>query len=291
MVCFDCPRNCGVDLNKNKGFCGKDGKNIRVAKVMKHFWEEPIISGTKGSGAIFFSFCSLKCLFCQNYEISHLGKGKDFSKSEFVEILSKIDNSQVENINFVTPTHYTTEIIEALKTYKPKKPIVWNCSGYEQNLDRLKDFVDIFLFDFKYFSNDLAMKCSKVPNYYKVCLNALKEARKLVPKDIIKNSVMKRGIIIRHLVLPECYNDSIDIFKSINKELGNNFYVSIMSQYTPCFRAKEIEGLNTKLKPIEYRKVVNKVLGLGFNKGFIQDICSADVCYTPDFRKGKLLDF
>lgn len=290
MVCVDCPRKCKVDLNINNGFCGKDGKNIRIAKVMKHYWEEPIISGRNGSGAIFFSFCSLKCFFCQNYKISHLGQGKNFSKEQFIDILKKIEASGVNNINLVTPTHYTTEILNTFSVYKPKLPIVWNTSGYESDISRLKNIVDVFLFDFKYFDEGLSLKCSKAKNYFSICMNALKEARKLIPEDIIENGIMKRGIIIRHLVLPGCANDSIKIFEQIKKELGNNFYISLMSQYTPFYKAEEIDGFNRKVKPLEYKKVVNKVFNLGFNKGFIQDYASATKEYTPDFSSKKLFE-
>ena len=290
MICNDCPRNCNVNLDVKKGFCGKDGKNIRVAKVMKHFWEEPIISGKNGSGAIFFSFCSLKCFFCQNYQISHLGQGKDFSKEEFVKILKKVESSRVENINFVTPTHYTSEIIDCLNEYKPNLPIVWNTSGYEKDVLRLKDFVDIFLFDFKYYDNNLSLKCSKVKDYFEVCLKALGEARKIIPEDKIENGIMKKGIIIRHLVLPGQVKDSIKIFEEIKNKLGNNFYVSLMSQYTPMFKAKGDKSFNKRLKPLEYKKVLNAVLKMGFNKGFVQDSSSATKDYTPDFCEDKFFE-
>ena len=290
MICNDCPRNCNVNLSLKKGFCGKDGKNIRVAKIMKHFWEEPVVSGKKGSGAIFFSFCSLKCFFCQNYLISHLGKGKDFSKEEFVEILKKVENSQVENINFVTPTHYTSEIIECLQEYKPKVPIVWNTSGYEKDIYRLKDYVDIFLFDFKYFDNKLSFECSKAKDYFKVCLNALSETRKIIPKDVIENGIMKKGIIIRHLILPGQTEDSIKIFQNIKEKLGNNFYISLMSQYTPMYKACEDQTFNKRLKPIEYKKVLNSILKMGFNKGFVQESSSATKDFTPNFCEENLFE-
>ena len=190
MICFDCPRNCGVDLNIKKGFCGKDGKHIKIAKVMKHFWEEPIISGKKGSGAFFFSYCSLKCFFCQNYLISHEGNGKNFTQQEFINILKRVEKSNVENINLVSPTHYTTEILNSFKEYKPALPVVWNTSGYEHNVERLKDYVDIFLFDFKYYSNDISFKCSKANNYFDVCIKALKKVREFIPEDIVENGVM-----------------------------------------------------------------------------------------------------
>lgn len=287
MICSICPRKCNVDTSINKGFCGKLGENVKIAKVMRHRWEEPIISGKNGSGAIFFSNCNLKCVLCQNYQISHLGCGEDFTVLQLAELFKKLDSCNVENINLVTPTHYTTQIINALKIYKPKVPIVWNTSGYEseETIKMLKNYVDIFLFDFKYFDNEKAKLYSNAPNYFKVCLNALKEARKIVPKDIVENGLMKKGIIVRHLVLPNCYNDSIKIFDALFNNFGNNLYISVMSQFTPFYKALEIKELNTKLKPLEYKKVVSHINKLGFKYGFIQELTSASCNYTPNFSK------
>ena len=289
MKCTDCPRACDISNNKI-GFCGKNFNFIRVSKVMKHFWEEPIISGKKGSGAIFFSHCNLKCCYCQNYKISHLGQGRDFDILGLANLIKKLDDSGVENINLVTPTHYTTQILEALKIYKPKVPIVWNTSGYEHNIERLKDFVDIFLFDVKYFDCDLSQKFSYAKNYFDVAINALNSARKIVSDDIIENGVMKKGIIVRHLILPNCTNDSIKIFEKIKEQIGTNTYISLMSQYVPYYKAKDNELLNRRLKPIEYKKVYNCIQNLGFDKGFVQEFSSAREEYTPNFCEESLFE-
>jgi len=292
MLCQLCPRNCKVNTLLNKGYCGKFGKDVKIAKVMRHMWEEPIISGKKGSGAIFFSHCSLKCCFCQNYCISHLGSGKSFTDSELANIFKLLEDSNVENINLVTPTHYTNNIINALNFYKPSLPIVWNTSGYEKasTIDKLKDYVDIFLFDFKYFSSELSLKYSKAEDYFKRCISALKKAREIIPEDIVVNGIMKKGIIIRHLVLPNCYLDSLKIFENIKKEIGTNVYISVMSQFTPFYKAKDMPELNKKLKPLEYKKVVAGIKSLGFNKGFIQDFSSASCDYTPNFDLDKFYE-
>ena len=286
MKCNLCPRKCNVDVLKTAGFCGKKGNKIKIAKIMRHNWEEPIISGEKGSGAIFYAYCSLKCCYCQNYQLSHLGLGKDFTENELANFIKKLDESQVENINFVTPTHYTDNIINTLKIYKPSVPIVWNTSGYEteENIEKLKDFVDIFLFDFKYCCKEKSLKYSKTKDYFEVCLKALKKARQIVPEDIVENGIMKKGIIVRHLVLPNNYLDSIKIFETIKKEIGNNIYISLMSQYVPFYKAKDDKDLCRRVKPIEYKKVQNCLEKLGFKKGFIQDFSSSTCEYTPDFN-------
>jgi len=286
MICNVCPRKCNVDLENRIGFCGKSGNKIKIAKVMKHFFEEPVISGTKGSGGIFFSYCNLKCIFCQNYEISHLGNGRYFSTEELASLFKTVEEKGVHNINLVSPTQYSTEILEALKIYKPKIPVVWNSNGYEDEkiLKSLKGFVDIFLFDFKYFDSSLSMEYSKAKDYFDVCLKALKIAREIAPEDIIENGIMKKGIIVRHLVLPKGFSDSKKIFDEIKKNLGLNFIVSIMSQYLPCYKAKEHEILCQKVKILEYKNVVSHVKNLGFKDGFIQDFESSSKEYIPDFK-------
>lgn len=288
--CNDCARKCNVDLNISKGFCGKSSGKIRIAKVMKHFWEEPIISGKKGSGAIFFSYCSLKCTYCQNYQISHLGQGKDFSIEEFVEILKKLDESDVENINLVSPTHYTTEILKAFEIYKPKKPIVWNTSGYEHNIERLKGIVDVFLFDLKYYDEKLSSKYSGARDYFKVAISAIKNAKNIINKDVIENGTMKSGIIVRHLILPCCAGDSTILFDCLKSQVGNDLYISLMSQYVPCYKAENDLQLNRKITKLEYKKVLSHITKLGFNKGFVQDFESAKKDYTPCFCEEKLFE-
>ena len=287
MICSICPRKCNIDIETKKGFCGKVGNKIKIAKVMRHNWEEPIISGKKGSGAIFFSHCNLKCVYCQNYQISHLGNGKEISVLELANIFKKLEDCNVENINLVTPTHYTKDIIKALKIYKPNIPIVWNTSGYEDvNTLRLLDgLVDIFLFDFKYFDNYKAKLYSSAPDYFDVCLSAIKVAKSIVPKDIIENGIMKKGVIIRHLVLPNNSSDSIKIFDKLFENFNNDIYISVMSQFTPFYKALDITELNAKLKPLEYKKVVSHIKKLGFKNGFIQELSSATCNYTPNFKE------
>lgn len=285
LICLDCPRKC-----KSNSFCGKVYGKIRIAKVMRHFFEEPIICPKNmGSGAVFFSNCSLKCVYCQNYQLSHLGFGKDFNKNQVSEIFKKVENSNVANLNLVTPTHYTTDLIDILSKLNLSIPVIWNTSGYEsqQNIIKLAGVVDIFLFDFKYFSSDLSFKYSKVKDYFQVCLEALKTARKLIPQDIFENNVLKKGIIVRHLVLPNCYLDSIKIFDLIKSEIGCNFIVSIMSQFVPVYKAVDFVELNSKLSKLQYKKVVTHIKNLGFDKGFIQDFDSADCSYTPRFDENS----
>jgi len=290
MICNDCARNCNVDLSVSKGFCGKQENKIRVAKIMRHMWEEPIISGKKGSGAIFFSYCSLKCVYCQNYKISHMGQGTDFSIEQFADILKKLDESDVENINLVTPTHYTSQILEAFKIYKPKKPIVWNTSGYENNLERLKGVVDIFLFDLKYFDEELSKKYSSAKDYFKKTMAAIKQAKQFVGEDIVQNNILKKGVIVRHLILPCCAGDSTILFDCLKNELGTDINISLMSQYVPCYKAEHDKDLNRKITKLEYKKVLSHITNLGFNKGFVQDFSSAKKDYTPEFCEEKLFE-
>ena len=281
MHCQICPRKCFVDRNKNIGFCG--ASSLKIAKVMLHFWEEPIISGEKGSGAIFFSGCPLKCEYCQNHEISFEGNGEEKTVLELVEIIKNLEKMGAENINFVTPTHFTNEIIEALNIYRPKIPIVWNTSGYEtvETIQKLKDYVDIYLTDLKYFSSELSLKYSKAKDYFEFASKAILEMRKNQPKDIIKDGMMKEGVIIRHLVLPSHFEDSKKVLNWISENLGNNTFISVMSQFTPQKNAKP--PLNRILTPLEYKIVVKECEKLGFTNGFIQELSSATSFYTPKF--------
>ena len=284
MKCEICPRKCKINREKQVGFCG--AKTLKIAKVMLHEWEEPIISGERGSGAIFFSHCSLKCLYCQNCEISSFGEGKELSVEQLAEIFKDLEKAGANNINLVSPTHYLNEIISAFKIYKPKIPIVWNTSGFEtvETIKKLKNYVDIFLTDLKYFSPELSKDFSKAENYFEFASKAILQMRKNQPKDIIENGIMKKGLIVRHLVLPSCHYDSIKIFNWINKNLENETIVSLMSQYIPCHEALNNKKLNRKLKPLEYKIVLSHVEKLGFKNGYFQDFSSAQSCYIPDFK-------
>ena len=285
--CEQCPRHCKVNRKEKIGFCG--AKNLcQISKVMLHHWEEPIISGgenDKGSGAIFFSHCNLKCVYCQNYEISHFDVGKTIADEELASIFKELENNGALNINLVTPTHYVENILNALKIYKPKIPIVYNTGGYDSSemLKKLKGYVDIFLTDFKYYNNDLALKYSSAPNYLdniQKCLSVMKD---ICPEDVIENGLMKKGIIIRHLILPNHTDDSIKVLDEIKRILGEKTYISLMSQYTPHGKACDFEEINRKLKPLEYKRVKNYMISLGFVNGFVQELNSATEEFIPDF--------
>ena len=286
MKCNICPRHCNIDRENETGFC-KASNTIKIAKYMLHHWEEPIISGTKGSGAIFFSYCNLKCVYCQNAQISTNGQGKEVTINELVEIIKKLENSGAHNINFVTPTHYTEQIIQALNIYKPSIPVVWNSSGYEtaETIKRLKNLVDIYLVDMKYMDSNLSLNLSKAKDYPAKCSQAILEMRKNQPADVIADGIMQKGIIIRHLVLPSEVNNSFQVLDWIHDNLGTNTYISIMSQYTPCHLALSMPKYNRPLKVIEYKRVINHINKLGFVNGFLQELNSANECFIPDFEK------
>ena len=284
--CFLCPRKCGVDRNVKKGFCGSNN-DLVVNRYMLHFWEEPIISGNRGSGAIFFSNCSLKCIYCQNYEISSLGNGKIVSINELVEIMKELERLGAENINFVSPSHYTEHITRALDIYRPNLPIVWNTSGYEtpETIEKLKNYVDIYLTDFKYYDKEIAEKYSKAKDYFEYASKSIAKMKENQPFDIIENGIMKKGVIIRHLVLPNNLDNSKKVLSFIKENYGVDSYVSLMGQYVPYFKALEDKSINRKLKPLEYKIIENYMRELGFYNGFVQDLSSANVCYTPKFNK------
>ena len=264
MKCELCPRKCGVNREENAGFCGV--KTLKVARVMLHMWEEPIISVGKGSGAIFFSGCNLKCLYCQNFEISHQAKGNEISPKGLAEIFKDLERRGAANINLVTPTHFAYEIVEALEIYRPKIPIVWNTSGYEEveTIKKISKYVDVYLTDLKYFSSELSKNFSNAENYFEKASKAILEMRKAQPKDVVENVVMKKGLIVRHLVLPGCVKDSIKVLDWIKENLGSETYLSLMNQYTPCYKASENKLLKRKIKPLEYKAAQAHALKLGF---------------------------
>lgn len=290
--CKICPRQCRVDRSTKLGFCGQSNI-VKIAKVMLHQWEEPIISGGKGSGAIFFSGCNLKCIYCQNYQISSYGEGKEVTVEALAELFKQLEQSGAENINLVTPTHFTNQIIKALKIYRPKIPIVWNTSGYEsvETIKKLKNYVDIYLTDLKYCSRVLSTEFSCATDYFDVATKAIVEMRKNQPDDIIENGLMKKGVIIRHLVLPTFVQDSINVFNWIYENLGTSTYISVMSQYTPCYKALKHKILKRKLKKKDYDKLLMHIVDLGFENGFVQDLSSSTCEFIPDFSSQGEFDF
>ncbi len=285
--CYLCPRSCGIDRSKNKGYCNQSG--LKVARVSLHKWEEPIISGSNGSGTIFFSGCNLKCVYCQNYDVSH-GKGKDITPQILADIFKKIEDSGAHNINLVTPTHFVDDILKAADIYAPKLPIVYNCGGYESldTLDKLKDFVDIWLPDFKYSDNSLAKKYSNCNDYFEVCTAALIRMRQLCPKDEIVDGLMKKGLIIRHLVLPNALQNTKSVLQWIAENLSDDTYVSIMGQYTPFGDAFKFDEINRKLKPLEYKIAVEYAKKFKLFNSFIQSLYSASKEFIPNFDESPI---
>ena len=279
MNCNICQRKCNVDRKESLGFC-REGDKIRIAKIIDNFkWEEPPVSGTNGTCAIFFSGCNLKCSFCQNYKISRGNVGSHFTVSEFVELLKKIDESNNESIDFITPTHFTSQILEALKIYRPKKRIVWNSSGYEsvESIEKIAAYVDIFLPDFKYFSPELSLKYSSAKDYFKIASKAIKRMSELKPNKF-ENGQLVQGVIIRHLVLPNHAKDSFKILDFIKENIESPV-IAVMSQFIPSGENKE----GRRLSILEYKAVLSHIKKLGLSEGFIQELSSADEDYIPDF--------
>lgn len=291
VKCELCPRRCGVDRRELLGACGS-GKEMRVAKIMLHHWEEPCISGEnsgKGSGAVFFSGCSLKCVYCQNKAISRGAVGMEYSPKELAKELLSLQKKGAYNINFVTPTHYTHKIKETLEILKGelKIPVVWNTSGYENKevIEGLAPYVDIFLTDFKYFSEDLSKKYSNAPDYRARALEALSAMVKITGRTEFDNEtgLMKRGTIVRHLVLPGARADSIEVLRLISDTVGaENVILSLMAQYTPEFLDDGYTEIGRRITTFEYNKVLDEALKLGFD-GYFQNRESATSKYTPDF--------
>lgn len=284
MVCNACPRNCDIDRDDRKGFCGV-GEKFVIARAAKHYWEEPVISGTEGSGAVFFCGCNLRCAFCQNFELSRAEVGKEISDEHLTEIFARLVAEGAHNLNLVTPTHYAERLAKVLSRYHSPVPVVYNCGGYEkiETLRKLEGLVDVYLPDFKYISAERAKRYSLAPDYFENASAAILEMRRQQPEDIIENSLMKKGLIIRHLVLPKNTNQSKLIFDWIKENLGTKTYISLMAQYTPCGRLDELPELDRKITRREYEKVVSYLEELGFENVFLQELSSAERGFIPDF--------
>ena len=286
-ACTLCPRQCGVDRTKSVGAC-KVGDKILISKIMLHMWEEPSISGTRGSGAIFFVGCPLGCIYCQNKDISHGKNGEEYSISDLASAMLDLQKRGAHNINLVTPTHYSDKIAKALSLVKSKLkiPVVYNTSGYEKPeiIKKIADHVSIFLTDIKYFSPELSLKYSKCKDYYEYAKASLEEMLLAKPRCVFdENGIMTSGVILRHLVLPSCRLDSIALLEDISKDFDiSSFKLSLMSQYTPDFYEGEYKELKRRLTSFEYNSVVERAISLGYD-GYIQEKSSASKKYTPDF--------
>lgn len=286
MLCNLCPRQCNAIRTQAENIGGVCGMPLlpTVARAELHFWEEPSISGTNGSGTIFFSGCSLHCVYCQNYEISTKNKGRGITVNQLADIFKSLESKGANNINLVTPTHFIDSIINALDIYKPNIPIVYNSSGYEtvDSLKKLQNYVDIYLMDFKYFDTKKANIYSCAPDYPDVCKTALLEAYRQQNKCILENGIMKKGVIVRHMLMPAATRDAIEIFDWVRLNLPN-VYFSIMSQYVPLAKAVDMPIINRKITKREYNKVVDYIINSRFENCYIQEHSSADKCFIPKF--------
>lgn len=282
MICSICPRHCNVDRSVNLGFC-QSPNNFRVARAALHFWEEPCISGKEGSGTVFFSGCNLKCVFCQNNEISAENKGVEISDDKLISIFENLISQGANNINLVNPTHYAKRLAKVLRRWKSPVPIVYNSSGYEEveTLKALDGLIDIYLPDLKYIRAEKAMRYSKAADYFEKASAVLLEMRRQV-EDKFDGDIMKSGMIIRHLILPQNTNSSIAVLDFIKSNFPNTF-VSLMAQYTPCGDLSEFPEINRKITKREYEKVVNYAFDNSFDKLFIQELSSADKSFIPKF--------
>lgn len=287
--CNICPHKCGVNrLNGIKGRCKCDNK-IKIALASVHNYEEPCISEKNGSGTVFFSNCNLNCIYCQNYEISQLGKGKEITIEHLAQIFIKQQEKNVNNINLVTPTMYVPQIIEAIKIARKKGlniPIIYNSNGYEnvETIKKLNGYIDIYLPDLKYYSNEIAKKYSKIDNYFETAISAIKEMQKQVGNPIFnEEGIIQKGVIIRHLILPHHLLNTKNILKYVKENFDENTYISIMAQYFPTYKAKEDKLINRKLTKKEYKEIENYLYLLNLKNGYIQELGEHEEEYVPNF--------
>lgn len=286
MICNLCPRKCNACRTEHQGngFCGAGTLPV-VARVAPHFGEEPCISGAKGSGTVFFSGCTLKCVFCQNYEISDGHKGRVVTPKELADCYKRLEQQGVHNINLVTADHYVTAVAESLDIYKPSIPVVYNCSGYTspKTLSILDGLVDIYLPDFKYSDDTLAIKYSSAPNYVNTASAAIKEMIFQVGTPVIdEDGMMKKGVIVRHLILPSHTKNSLGVLDIIKRSYDKQVLVSLMCQYVPVNKAHDFPKINRTITRREYEKVKSELYVLGLD-GFTQDLTSASTDFIPDW--------
>lgn len=283
-VCSACPRSCGALRGETgAGFCGM-GADPVIARAAPHYDEEPVISGTRGSGAIFFSGCSLRCRFCQNYPVSHGGFGRRVGVGRLREIYGELIAQGVHNLNLVNPTHFSDAILESLAEPLPV-PVVWNSGGYEkvENLRRFEGKIQVYLPDLKYIRPESARKYSAAGDYFDFAGPALKEMlRQTGPVALDGDGLIRRGTIVRHLILPGCAEESMEILDWIAENL-HGAWVSLMAQYLPFGEVRGVDQLERRLYPEEYEAVVDHLMALGLEDGFVQELSSSDEKYIPAF--------
>lgn len=304
MECRLCPRNCGVNRDKSVGYCGMND-NITAAKAYLHMWEEPSISGSRGSGTVFFSGCTLKCVFCQNSSISGCdGKtyaGKEISEEELSQVFLSLQDKKANNINLVTPTHFAGHIVKAIEMAKLQGlriPVVYNTGSYEK-VDTIKMFdglVDVYLPDLKYVSSELSKKYSNAPDYFFEASAAIDEMYRqtgqnefftekdeLVMENYVEKGIMKRGVVIRHMILPGNTKDSMSVLNYLHEKYGDKVYISIMNQYTPISSVSAFPEINRKITKREYEKVLSYCMDIGITKAYYQSGKTAKESFIPDF--------
>jgi len=290
--CNLCPRKCGVNRYIEKGFCNATNK-IKLAYYSLHMWEEPIISGDNGSGTIFFSNCNLRCLYCQNKKISIDGYGKLISNKRLKEIMLELQDKGAHNINLVTPTHYVPNIISVLKKIKIKElkiPVVYNTSSYENvgTLIACRNLIDIYLADLRYFDDKLGEKYSLCSNYFETATMAIDEMYRQVGRfELDNNGLLKKGLVVRVLIIPGHIDDSKKIIEYLYKTYHDDIFISIMNQYTPVNTCK-YSNLNRKLTEEEYNEVIDYALSIGIKNAFIQEDGTQDESFIPNFNKNIL---
>ncbi len=293
--CHLCPRECGANRSEGKSGVCKSDAQIRIARASLHFWEEPCISGERGSGTVFFSGCGLGCVYCQNQSIAKAGYGRAMTIEQLSRLFLLLQEQGAENINLVTPSHYALAILEALKQAKEDGlgiPVVYNCSGYEKAevLRLLEGYVDIYLTDFKYMDDSLGLRYSHAPDYPKRAKEALQEMVRQQGEAVFnERGMMQRGVILRHLLLPGCVKNGRQVVEYAFKAYGNHIFYSLMNQYTPCIQIDAYPELNRRVTDREYASLVNYALDLGVENGFIQEGETAKESFIPDFEESGFL--
>ncbi len=287
--CQLCPRACGVNrLRGQRGFCGA-GQRVRIALVSLHLWEEPCLVGSRGAGTVFFSGCNLRCIFCQNHEISHEGKGREVTTERLAEIFLEQQQRGAATLDLVTPTHYVPQILEALQLAKAAGfalPVVYNSNAYEtvETVESLRGNVDIFLPDLKYLEEASAERYSKARDYFPVAAAAIQAMVDLVGAPVFRSDgSLQKGVLVRHMILPGHRKESMRIVDWLWKTFGNRIYLSLMNQYTPMYRAEEYPEIHRRLTTFEYDSVVDHALELGITNCYIQEGKTASAKFIPEF--------
>lgn len=282
MLCNLCPNGCNADRSKTTGFCLADD-NIRVSYHGLHGWEEPCISGSHGSGAIFFSGCTMRCVFCQNAKISRKADGKALTAKELAGLFALYDE-KADNINLVSGTQYADKIIEAFKIYRPEKPVIWNTSGYETLpvIRALSPYVSVWLPDLKYVDSALSKRLSGKSDYFKYAFEAISLMTELQSKVVFSNGLIKKGVIVRHLIIPSHIQNTLDVVKVFSENFKDKALFSLMAQYVPC-GVENFKDIDRKITALEYKRALNALDEYGITNGYIQELSSATTDFIPAF--------